>query len=152
LSVARIQLPAYLDRTELVFSPAENRLEVHDVHLWLEPLGKAVTRVFSQDLAQRLGTGRIAIAPSLDVYRDAVQVQVEVIRFDGAVGREVTLRARWRLSRLADGETLFVGERTVSVPLADAPGQQGYVKGMSLALDQLSEAVAQDVRRLNKRP
>ncbi|MDR2845283.1 MAG: ABC-type transport auxiliary lipoprotein family protein, partial [Puniceicoccales bacterium] len=24
LSVARIQLPAYLDRTELVFSPAEN--------------------------------------------------------------------------------------------------------------------------------
>ncbi|MDR2863569.1 MAG: PqiC family protein [Puniceicoccales bacterium] len=149
LSVARVQLPAYLDRMEVVSRPAENRLEASGTHLWMEPLGKACTRVFSQDLAQRLGTGRLAIAPSLDIYSDALQVQVEIIRFDGEPGVEVKLRARWRLAWLATGKTLLTGEHAFAVPLTSKTDYEDYAGGMSKALNLLAEAVAQEIRKIN---
>ncbi|MDR2982863.1 MAG: PqiC family protein [Puniceicoccales bacterium] len=147
LSVSRVQIPAYLDRTEIVLRPEANRLAVRDTELWLEPLGKACTRVFSQDLAAQLGTERLAMEPSLDIYRDALQVQVSILQLDGALGNEITLRARWRVATYADGQTLIVKDSEIKVPVSLA-NYASYVSGLSQALGKLAEEVAGEIRKL----
>ncbi|MDR1497144.1 MAG: PqiC family protein [Puniceicoccales bacterium] len=142
--VANIRLPAYLDRSEIVLRPTENRLDALSHDLWLEPPAKACSRVFAHNLAQHLHGSN----PPNSTARDAVVVRVDIVQFDGYPGETVLLRARWKLSRTDDNETpLSEGEHTVQTSLQGKPGIENYVNGMSRAIDAFADAVAQDIRR-----
>jgi uncharacterized lipoprotein YmbA len=149
VSVAGMRLPAYLDRSEIVLRPAENRLDALSSDLWLEHLGKACARVFTHDLALRLGGGApAALAGSGHAGGNGVVVRADIVQFEGYPGEFVLLRARWTLSKADDDETpLSADECEVRVPLQGKPGVENYVNGMSRALDEFAGVVAQDIRR-----
>ncbi|MDR3228815.1 MAG: PqiC family protein [Puniceicoccales bacterium] len=164
-----VVLPVYLDRTELVLRPSENRLDMRETELWLEPPAKACARVFARDLAARLGTEQTSTGLSGAPPRDGLLVSLDVSRFDGTPRRGVILRARWRVTLVQNGTTLSTGEREVIVSAAniqkpsagsaaepDSPGtgenavHANYVRAMSEALGQFSHIVAEEVSRVTK--
>ncbi|MDR2512359.1 MAG: PqiC family protein [Puniceicoccales bacterium] len=162
LQVGRVQLPAYLDRQEIVTRSSAQQLAVHDTQRWLEPLGKACTRVFAHDLAQRLGAKLMThglILDSLPNTPQGIEVRMEIYQFDGPVDGKVTLRARWILidqwgsimGKDSAGITHFAGQGEVSEKIASA-GKEAipvYVDAMSKAVDALAGLVAQDIREMS---
>ena len=148
LSVARAQLPAYLDRLEIATRLSAHRLAIHDTERWLEPLGKAFTRVFAHNLAQHLGTEQMAVAPAVSTAGDDINVQVDVIQFDGPASGEISLRARWTLVRVLDGQMLSTQQDEVKRKVGAGAGYDGYVDAMSQALDAFAGLVAQDICRV----
>lgn len=145
LAVSRVSLPDYLDRPQVVTRSADNRVTFSEFHRWPEPLDKGVTRVLSDTLSTHLRAPRVVREPALDIYRDGVLVQVDALRFDGELGGEITLRARWRAAAVHSGEVLLSGEQFVTVPTSDA-GYDAYAVAMTEALDRFSAEVAARLR------
>lgn len=146
LGVQRVRLPEYLDRPQVVSRTPENRVTFSEFHRWPEAPEKAVSRVFADALARRLGATRVAREPSTDVYRDAVIVQLEALRFDGVLGGEVVLRGRWRATATHSGETLAYGDQTVSV-IAHEDSYDAYVGALGDALDRFAGEVSAALRK-----
>lgn len=145
LAVARVQVPSYLDQSHVVSRTGGSRVTFSEFNRWLEPVDKGATRVFSNSLAERLGATKLAQEPSLDVYRDGVLVQVNALRFDGELGGEVLLHARWRASAVHDGSTLMTGEREERVR-CEGGDYQDYAAAMGVAIDRLAADVAGELR------
>lgn len=145
LAVARVSLPDYLDRPQVVTRTDANRVTFSEFHRWPESLDRGVTRVFSDTLSGYLRAARVAREPSLDVYRDGVLIQVDALRFDGELGGEVLLRARWRAIAIHSGEVLTSGEHTVSAPTSGGT-YDAYAVAMTEALDRFSAEVAVRLR------
>lgn len=145
LAVGRVSLPDYLDRPQVVTRSDDNRVTFSEFHRWPESLDRAVTRVFSDVLASHLRAARVVREPSLDVYRDGVLVQVDALRFEGALGGEVVLRARWRAMAIHNGEVLTSGEHSVTVP-SSGESYDAYAVAMSEALDRFAAEVAARLR------
>jgi uncharacterized lipoprotein YmbA len=74
VGVGPLNLPAYLDRPHIVTRATEHRLELSDFNRWAEPLPR-----------------RIPVVPI------EFKVEINVARFDGRLGGEVVLVARWIL-------------------------------------------------------
>ena len=74
------------------------------------------------------------------------QVVVEVARFEGAAGADVTLEARWRILG-GDGKELALRRSTVT-EVVGAPGYGALVAAMSRALGALSRDIATAIRDL----
>ena len=145
LSVPRLRIPAYLDRSEIVLR-ADNRLRIDNNNLWLEPLGQAATRIFSARLARRLGTEKLALAPTLDLYPDALQIHVNLLQFDGPLSGDFVLHAYWNITATADGAPLLSRESHIVIP-PPQPSYAAYVDTMTLALDWLAEEIAAQIRQ-----
>lgn len=145
LAVARVQTPSYLDQTQLISRSGGPRVTFSEFNRWLEPLDKGATRVFANSLATRLGAGRVAMEPALDTYRDGVLVQVSLLRFDGELGGEVVLTARYRVSSVHDGSDLITGETTLREK-CDAADYSTYAATLGRVLDTFAGEVAKSIR------
>ena len=140
ISIGPVDLPAFLDRPEIVTRLGLGEVERAEFNRWAEPLAESVPRVLASDLASRLGTGRVAVLPWEGSARSQYQVVVNVARFDGVLGKEVVLDARWRLLART-GEELVV-RRSVLTEAPDGTSYQALVASMSRALGALSQEIA----------
>jgi hypothetical protein len=146
VGVGPVTLPAYLDRPQIVTRRSPDELDLSDFDRWAGPLDDNIERVLAQDLATLLRTDRVALFPwpvSRSVPR---QIVVDMLRFDGSLGGEVVLDARWRVVA-NDGKELVLKRSTLS----EATGGQGYgtlVAAMSRALAGLSRDIAAALREL----
>jgi len=141
LAVSRVQTPSYLDQAQIVSRAGESRVTFSEFNRWLEPMDKGATRVFSNALAAHLGADRVALEPGLDVYRDGVLVQLQLLRLDGELGGTVTANARWRISSVHSAATLATGEAVVE-ETCDSRDYQAYAGALSRALDAIAVKVA----------
>ncbi len=63
LGLGPVHLPEYLDQQKIVSRLSANRLQLSDVHRWVEPLADNFTRVLQQELASRLHPRLMVIFP-----------------------------------------------------------------------------------------
>ena len=145
LGVGPVTLPRYLDRANIV-TRRDTELEVAEFDRWGEPLGDSVPRAIGANLATLLGTERIAVFPWPGATTVEHQVIIDVIRFDGRLGGDVVLEARWRiLSRDRKELALRYSEL---VEATGAPGYPALVVAMSRSLAALSRQIADVVKTL----
>src|SRR4029450_7470319 len=91
LGVGPVIIPRYLDRVQIVTRGANDDVEISMYHRWAEPLESGIAQVLAGDLAQQVGSERIAVVP----WRGAAarmldyQVVVVVMRFEGSPGHQV---------------------------------------------------------------
>jgi hypothetical protein len=146
VGVGPVILPAYLDRSQIVTRRGPDELDLAEFDRWAGPLDDNIQGVVAQDLATLLQTDRIALFPWPKRRSVARQVVVDVLRFDGTPGGDVSLDARWRILG-SDGGELMVKR----LSLTEATGGPGYarlVAAMSRAVSGLSRDVAAALRAL----
>ena len=146
IGVGPVTLPGYLDRREIVTRRGREEIELGEFDHWSEPLKDGATRVLGEDLAILLRTDRVALLSWRGTRPVQYQVAVEVARFEGAAGADVTLEARWRILG-GDGKELTLRRSTVT-EAAGAPGYGALVAAMSRALGGLSREIATAIRSL----
>ncbi len=149
VAVARPSLPPYLERVELVTRTGDGRLEVHEKHLWSEPLDAGITRVVADNL--RRITGSTNIQPSSNFvareYSSLVEIRIE--RFDPLPDGTLVLECTWKVQPIVGGDASAKSFRTTvpSRPVAEGNSNKmsGRIVAMNDALAQLSRMIAKNL-------
>jgi uncharacterized lipoprotein YmbA len=74
---------------------------------------------------------------------------VDVIRFDGPLGGDVSLIARWAILQGKDKKLVSVRKSTIIEP-SGGKGYEAIVAADSLALEKLSREIAEAIKALPK--
>ncbi|HEU5194058.1 MAG TPA: PqiC family protein [Methylomirabilota bacterium] len=148
VGVGPVLIAGYLDRTAIVTRNADGQLDVSMYQRWAEPLELGVAQTLVSELAARLGTERVIVYPWRGRFERVIdyQVGVVVIRFDGTLGRDVTLDARWRI---VDRELREIGLKrsTITQPV-NGDGYPALVTAMNQAVAGLGGEIAAEIRAL----
>ena len=136
----QISTAHYLERSQIVRSSENYRLDVMSNDWWGEPLAAMLSRVLTEELGQRLPqstvigeTGAVSASP------DAT-VELNVQRLDEDASGNVVLQAQASVSfKGRPGPVLRSFRFVVTPPAADI---QGEVTAISTALGQLADGIA----------
>jgi hypothetical protein len=130
----------YLERSQIVRSSENYRLDVMSNDWWGEPLSSMLSRVLTEELGQRLPqstvigeTGAVSASP------DAT-IELNVQRLDEDAAGNVVLQAQASVSFKGRPGPVLRSFRFVVTP--PAAGIQGEVTAISTALGQLADGVA----------
>ena len=145
LGLGPVTLPKYLDRPQIVTKTSAHEVELAEFHKWAEPLSENVSHVLAENLSVLLSTDRILQYPWPGSTPLDYQIALDVLQFDGTMGGEAGLVARWSL--LGDDEKTLIMQKTsqFSEILRRAEYEE-LVKAMSHMLASLSEEIAAAIK------
>ena len=149
IGVGPVELPAHLDRTQIVTQASQYRLVLKELDQWAEPLKEGFTRVLAQNLSRLLNTNQIVRFPWRRPFTVQVQVTVEVLRFDTDAVGESVLAARWNILD-GDGRKLLYSRTSTYRDQASGKGVEPIIAAMSRNLVELSREIAVSVLALSR--
>lgn len=148
IGIGPVELPRYLDRPSMVTRGNANEMRVADFVQWGEPLTDGVSRAIAENLVALLGTERVYGVPAKLPEPLSFRIAVDVIRFDGTLGGEVRLEARWTLLDLRQGSNVVSRRFSVQTRASQGSDYGALVAAMSRAVADLSAEIAQVLRDL----
>jgi uncharacterized lipoprotein YmbA len=140
ISVREVSVAGYLERSEIVRTANNNRLDVSANQWWGEPLAPMLSRVLVEDLSQRLPTSVVFGENGAINSNAAVSIEVNIERMDATGPQSVALVAHVALNFASSkGRSVL---RTVRLQ-AQAPTSDvaGEVAAMSGAVGQLADLI-----------
>jgi uncharacterized lipoprotein YmbA len=137
-SLGELRVPVQVDRPQLVLLSGDGTLAVVERERWLAPLGDELRAALEQDLQRALGP------PDAGPPAERWEIDVEVRRFESALGAEARLEAQWTLGRGGAAGEGPVCRLRVAQP---APGEvPALAAAHRAALARLAEAIAESLR------
>ena len=149
IGIGPVELPAYLDRQQIVTRVNENEVDLAMFHEWAEPLKENFIRVLVENLSALDTRGLFAVYPMRGPAPVDFQLEIEVLRLDGSLGGEVLLIARWTVFGGGTNQMLLTRKSTIR----EASGSADYrslVAAQSRAVEALSREIAIAMNDLSK--
>ena len=146
IGIGPINLPGYLDRTEVVTRDGPNEMKVSETHRWAEPLTTNFNRTLNEDLSRLLGPRQIIQYPWYATNEPDFQIEILVYRFETDSKGNAVLAGKWTIRDPRDQKILYSSNMNISE--AAGSGDQAGAAALSLALGQLSEEIATTIRQL----
>lgn len=150
IGVGPVEISKYLDRNQVITRSDTPKLGMTGEHQWAEPLKAGVTRVLLVNLGLALDSNRVYELPMRQRRALDYQVPVDVLRFDGVLGREVVLSARWILLS-GDGQTVLLSKVSRVNEPTKGPDVEDFVAAQSRALVRLAQEIAEAIRQQGAR-
>ena len=145
IGVFPVSMPDYLDRPQIVTRVSDNEIKLDEFSRWAEPLKDSFTRALVQNLSTLLNTAKVVRTTGITGFPMALQVGVEVVQFDGTLGGEVVLLAKWGLFE-AEGKKLLMGKRSSFKEPTGAATYEALVAAESRAVAALSREIAEAIK------
>ncbi|MRV75276.1 hypothetical protein GJ700_26515 [Duganella sp. FT92W] len=142
--LAAVAVPQQVNRSQLVVTVGEGRVELLEQQRWSAPLSSEIGQVLSLGITTELGAVdvyRTAAPDAAPVYRISASIQ----RFESAPGKSALIDAVWSVRRA--GQTKVLACRTV----AEEPVPDNYdalVAGHRRAMARIAAAVSKGVLAL----
>jgi uncharacterized lipoprotein YmbA len=145
VGVGPISIPTYLDRSPIVVRAGDDgEVGLSDEHRWAEPLRDGIARALAGNLSAMIPTDAVPIFPWRASWTVQYRVTVDILRFDGTIGKSVVLDARWRL---LDSSGKELDLRAVHREEAcSEPTHGGLVVAHNRLLASLSRDIAAEIR------
>ncbi len=148
IELRAIAIAHYLERSQIVRSSEDFRLDVLGNDWWGEPLDAMLGRVLSEELTQRLPGSTVYGENGAINAQAGATVAINVQRLDANAAGAVMLTAQVAVSSGRDNAT-----RTVSYTAPpNSGGTGGLVSAMSVAVGQLADTVAEMITSLRAAP
>lgn len=138
IELREIALAHYLERSQIVRSSEDFRLDVLGNDWWGEALDAMLSRVLVQELSQRLPSSTVFAENGAITATPDATVELNVQRFDEDHSGAVVLLAQVAVA----GRATVTRSLRFSVP-PPSPGTSGQVSAMSTAVGQLADAIAE---------
>jgi uncharacterized protein len=148
ISVGPVNIPAAVDRPQIVVRVGPNQVDIDEFNRWASPLQNDIARVVAENLVLMLGTPDVTVFPQTTAAGSSYRVVISVLRFDSVPGGASSLDAVWTV-RQAKVDQSRTGRTTLSVP-TQGSGYAPLVAAHSLALEKLSGDVAEAIRTMEK--
>ena len=117
IGVGPVNVPPYLDRPQIVVRGTGHKLELSEFNRWSEPLTDSIPRVIVVSLSNKLDSNRIFQIPRRNkTIPLEFRVEIDIARFDGMLGGNALLVARWTLYG-QDEDALVTKVSIISEPL-----------------------------------
>jgi uncharacterized lipoprotein YmbA len=142
--IGAVSVPELVDRPQIVVSAGANTVDIDEFARWADPLKSQIPRVIRADLAQQLNSSRVSASPIGVDPAAAYRVQIDVQRFDAALGDAATVDVLWSVSPPGKGSRVD-GRSTVREPCT-GPGFDAVVAAYSQALGAVSQDIAAAIR------
>ena len=140
VALQQISTARYLERSEIVHSSENYRLDVMSNDWWGEPLGAMLSRVLVEELGQRLPQSTVIGESGAVTASPDATIELNVQRLDEDASGTLLLQAQGSVSFTGRGAPLLRSFR-FSVP-PPAPGIPGEVTAISTAVGQLADGLA----------
>ena len=145
LAIGPVTFPGHLDRPQIVTRIGENRFVLAEFDRWAEPLVRSLPRVLAENLSTLLSTDRVIVIPRKTSTSIDYRITMDVIRFDGDLGKEVSLIARWAILD-PDGNEIVLIKKSSFVVKTRREDYEGLAAAMSEAVGELSREIATAIR------
>jgi hypothetical protein len=144
IGVGPVDLPKYINRPHIVTRAIQNEIQIEEFERWAEPIDSNFFRVLADNLSILLQTDNIVSFPAKRSTKVDYQVAVTVTRFDGVVGKNALLRARWSIYG-ENGEKKLISKHSVYKQPVNGEELKDLVSAQSLALAHFSYDIAQAI-------
>jgi uncharacterized lipoprotein YmbA len=144
IGIGPIKLADYLDHSKLVTRSGDNRLVKAEFDLWAGALKDNLTNVLAENIGLLVPTERIYIYPWRLSEPMDYQVILDVVRFDGDLGKDAWLVARWSIIGGKEKEVLEVGRSSIREPV-NGSGYDALVTAQSRALAKLGHEIVEAI-------
>ena len=149
IGVGPIKFPEYLDRAEIVTRSSNNKITLSHFDLWAGSFAEDFGQVLAENLSVLLSTENVIVYPRPRSASAGYRITMEVIRFDGSLGGDVSLIARWAIFEGKERKVVFARKSTITEP-SGGQGYEAMVVANSRALEKLSREIAEAIRTLPK--
>jgi uncharacterized lipoprotein YmbA len=140
VALQQISMPRYLERSEIVRSSENYRLDVMSNDWWGEPLGAMLSRVLIEELSQRLPQSTVFGESGAVTASPDATIELNMQRLDEDASGNLVLQAQASVDfKRRSGPVLRSFRFVVTPPSADI---QGEVTAISLAVGQLADGLA----------
>ncbi|WP_339414490.1 PqiC family protein [Pseudomonas sp. EA_35y_Pfl2_R5] len=129
----------YLQREALLQRQTDGSLTVADDASWAGSLAADIDQQLLRQLASRLDSQRLVLAPTTAGFVPQVRLGLAITRLDSGPQRPAVLEAQWRL---AGGDGKLLDGRLVRLEEAHSGTIVDQVRAQSLLLQQLVEQLA----------
>jgi hypothetical protein len=150
IGIGPIKLADYLDQSKLVTRNGDNRLVKAEFDLWAGALKDNLTNVLAENIGLLVPTERIYIYPWRLSEPMDYQIILDVVRFDGDLGKDAWLVARWSIVGGKDREVLEVGRSSIREPVTGS-GYDALVTAQSRALAKLSHEIVEAIHAAGRK-
>jgi uncharacterized protein len=134
-----ISLARYLERSEIVRSSENYRLDVMSNDWWGEPLAAMLSRILIEELSQRLPQSTVlSSSGAVSVSPDAT-IELNVQRLDEDTAGRLVLLAQASVQFKGRGSPIVRSFRFTPAP--PVPGTSGEVAAISTAVGQLADGL-----------
>ena len=144
VGVGPIELPAHLNRSQIVTRATDYQLDLSESHQWAEPLKDSVSRVIAVNLSNMLESNRVFVIPRRQKVSLDFQVSIDIARFDGRLGEAAVLAARWTLYGRDTREPLL-SKMTIVYEQSEDRTYNALVAASSRTLEVLSTDIAKAI-------
>jgi uncharacterized lipoprotein YmbA len=144
VGVGPVELPAHLNRSQIVTRDTDYRLELSETHHWAEPLKDSVPRVIAINLSNMLESNRVYVVPRRQKVSLEFQVSIDIARFDGELGEAAILGARWTLYG-KDAREPLLSRVTIVTETTEDGSYNALVAASSRTLEALSSEIAEAI-------
>lgn len=149
LGIGPVTIPDSLKRSQVATRQHGNQYAFDEFNRWAGVLERDLTMVLGDNLGALLDVKKVGTFPWLNYFTPTYRVVIDIQRFDGALGGDAVLDARWAVADTGGKELLAGGKITLSQPL-QGPGYAALVKAESLLVAELSKQMAGEIDRLAK--
>lgn len=147
LGIGPLEIPALLDRKQMVTRKENNAIQMAEFHQWAAPLKDNIVTVISKNIA--------ALQPDLTVkaypwsaYGDMdYRVIIDISRFDSQLGKAAYLEASWSIMKEKDRKIIRNGRTKISQPLNDE-NYESVVPALNKLLNEFSQQLSAAVQQL----
>jgi uncharacterized lipoprotein YmbA len=149
IGVGPVDLPDYLDRSQIVTRSSPNKLKVAAFDRWAESLKSSFPRVLTENLSALLNTNQVAVFPWRKAIPVEYQVIVDVVQFDAESGGNAVLIARWRILG-DDGDKMYVIKKSTFTVSTKTDDYAELVSAQSQTLAEFSREIAEAIKAISQ--
>lgn len=147
IGVGPLQIPRLLNRPQIVSRKNSNEINMAELHQWGGSYREELIQVMTDNLSALLKTDRIEQYPWKFAFKPNYQVRIHIEQFDGQLGKNIILKARWRL--LKNNKELLSKLSLINIPIKGKT-YGDYVKAQSKALAVFSRQIVAKIKQLKK--
>ena len=149
LGIGPVTIPDSLKRSQVATRQHGNQYAFDEFNRWAGVLERDLTMVLGDNLGVLLDVKKVGTFPWLNYFTPTYRVVIDIQRFDGSLGGDAVLDARWAVAD-SEGKELLAGGKIILRQPLQGPGYAALVKAESLLVADLSKKVAGEIDSLVK--
>ncbi len=149
IGVAPVHLAEHLDKPEIAAAGGPAK-EGGKPPKWAEPLKANFSDVLAKNLSLLMSSENVTVLSEKNAAPSDYQIAVEVRKFEGELGKEGFLDARWTILGNQGTETVFLRNSSFQQPVT-AEGVEGVVGAMNRTLSDLSQEIAAALQAVSQK-
>lgn len=146
IGVGPVNIPPYLDRPQIVIRNVGHKLDLSEYNRWVEPLADSIPRVIIINLSNSLESTRVFKVPRRNkTIPLEFRVEIDIARFDGELGGDAVLVARWTL--YGRDEDALMTKVTILREPSGGEGFDALIAAQNRILQNLSQEIVAAIQK-----